>query len=143
MRNDEVAEWGMRRARGWLEGAVSALRAGDLPRAAYESQMAVELAAKSVFFALGIEFPKEHDVSKVFQKLAGRKDLPQKFRSQVPFIAETLALLAKERGRAGYGWMEGITDDYFKDRAPEAVDRAKRVCEACESLLKHLFQTKK
>jgi hypothetical protein len=49
--------------------------------------------------------------------------------------------LAKERGRAGDGWMEGITDDYFKDRAPEVVDRARRVCEACESLLKHLFQT--
>jgi HEPN domain-containing protein len=47
MRNDEVAQWGMRRARGWLEGAESALRAGDLPRAVYESQMAVELAAKS------------------------------------------------------------------------------------------------
>jgi HEPN domain-containing protein len=39
--------------------------------------------------------------------------------------------------------MKGITDDYFKDRAPEAVDRARRVCEACENLLKHLFQTKK
>jgi len=102
--------------------------------------MAVELAAKSVLFVLGIEFPKEHDVTKVFQKLAGRKDLPQKFRSQIPFIAETLAFLAKERG-GGYGWMEEITDDYFKDKAPEVVDRVKRVCEACESLLKHLFQT--
>ena len=63
MSNVGLAEAGIGRAGRWLQGASRALEDERWDDAVYSSQMAVEQSAKAVLIALGIDFPKEHDVS--------------------------------------------------------------------------------
>jgi len=102
--------------------------------------MAIEQSAKAVLIALGIDFPKEHDVSIIFEDLAKRLDMPEWFRRKVPEIAKAMAELAEIRGLAGYGFEQGIGVEYFKDYAPEAIKKAKDVHDACSKLLKEAFK---
>jgi len=139
--NVGLAEAGIGRAGRWLQGASRALEDERWDDAVYSSQMAVEQSAKAVLIALGIDFPKEHDVSIVFEDLAKRLDMPEWFRSKVPEIVKAVAELAEMRGLAGYGFEQGIGVEYFKDYAPEAFKKAREVHEACSKLLREAFKT--
>jgi len=141
MNNMELARAGIERAGRWLQGASRALEDERWDDAVYSSQMAVEQSAKAVLIALGIDFPKEHDVSIVFEDLAKRLDMPEWFRSKVPEIVKAVAELAEMRGLAGYGFEQGIGVEYFKDYAPEAFKKAREVHEACSKLLRETFKT--
>ena len=57
-----IASLALGRARRWLQGARRALEDERWDDAVYAAQMASEHAAKAVLLALGIEFPKQHDV---------------------------------------------------------------------------------
>jgi len=141
MSNMELARAGIERAGRWLQGASRALEDERWDDAVFSSQMAVEQSAKAVLIALGIDFPKEHDVSIVFEDLAKRLDMPEWFRSKVPEIVKAVAELAEMRGLAGYGFEQGIGVEYFKDYAPEAFKKAREVHEACSKLLGEAFKT--
>jgi len=141
MSNIGLARAGVERAGRWLQGASRALQDARWDDAVYSSQMAVEQSAKAVLIALGIDFPKEHDVSIAYEDLAKRLDIPEWFRSKVPEIVKAIAELAEMRGLAGYGFEQGIEVEYFKDYAPEAFKRAKEVHEACSKLLGEAFKT--
>ena len=141
MNNMELARAGIERAGRWLQGASRALEDERWDDAVFSSQMAVEQSAKAVLIALGIDFPKEHDVSIVFEDLAKRLDMPEWFRSKVPEIVKAVAELAEMRGLAGYGFEQGIGVEYFKDYAPEAFKKAREVHEACSKLLREAFKT--
>jgi len=141
MSNIELARAGIERAGRWLQGASRALEDERWDDAVFSSQMAVEQSAKAVLIALGIDFPKEHDVSIVFEDLAKRLDMPEWFRSKVPEIVKAVAELAEMRGLAGYGFEQGIGVEYFKDYAPEASKKAREVHEACSKLLRETFKT--
>jgi len=140
MSNIGLAEAGIERAGRWLQGASRALQDARWDDAVYSSQMAVEQSAKAVLIALGIDFPKEHDVSIVFEELAKRLDIPDWFRRKVPEIVEAVAELAEVRGLAGYGFEEGIGVEYFRDYAPEAFEKAREVHEACSKLLREAIK---
>ena len=140
MSNIGLAEAGIERAGRWLQGASRALEDARWDDAVYSSQMAIEQSAKAVLIALGIDFPKEHDVSIAFETLAKRSDIPEWFRRKVPEIVKAVAELAEIRGLAGYGFEEGIGVEYFKDYAPEALKKAMEVHEACSKLLKESFK---
>ena len=92
---------------------------------------------------MGIDFPKEHDVSGVFEELAKREDLPAWFRKLVPETCDAIAELAKKRGLAGYGFEEGIDADYFRDYAPKALQMAMKVHVTCKKLLNQIFRSRK
>ena len=140
MSNIRLAKAGIERAGRWLQGASRALEDARWDDAVYSSQMGVEQSAKAVLIALGIDFPKEHDVSIAFETLAKRSDIPEWFRRKVPEIVKAVAELAEIRGLAGYGFEEGIGVEYFKDYAPEALKKAMEVHEACSKLLKESFK---
>jgi len=141
MSNIELARAGIERAGRWLQGASRALQDARWDDVVYSSQMAVEQSAKAVLIALGIDFPKEHDVSIVFEELAKRLDIPEWFRRKVPEIVKVVAELAEMRGLAGYGFEQGIGVEYFMDYAPEAFKRAREVHEACSKLLKETLRS--
>ena len=141
MKNVTVARLGVERAGRWLQTAKEALDGKRWDDAVYASQMAVGQSSKAVLFALGIDFPREHDVSAVFITLAERGDLPAWFKKSVPDICDAIRELAKRRGQAGYGFEEGVTVDYFKDYAPQALQMAKKVYSACEKLLTQIFKS--
>ncbi|MFQ6075820.1 MAG: HEPN domain-containing protein [Candidatus Bathyarchaeia archaeon] len=139
MSNVELAIAAIRRAGRWLQGAARAREDGRWDDVVYSSQMGVELSAKAVLIAFGIDFPREHDVSLVFDPLARRADIPRWFRDQVPAMSNTIAELAELRGVAGYGLERGIGVEYFKDYAPEALEAARNTHAACLRLLRQLF----
>lgn len=140
LRNIEVAKQGIERAERWLRGAKVAFSDKRWDDVVYSAQMAVEQSTKAVLFALGVDFPKEHDVSEVFISLAARRELPSDFRALVPFISSVSKELAEQRGLAGYGFEQGITADYFKDYAPQALKMARKVRAACKKLLDRIFK---
>jgi len=140
MSNIELAQAGVERAGRWLQGASRALEDARWDDAVYSSQMAVEQSAKAVLIALGIDYPKEHDVSIVFEELAKRLDTPEWFRRKVSEIVKAVAELAEMRGLAGYGFEQGVGVEYFRDYAPEAFRKAEEVHEACSKLLREAIK---
>jgi HEPN domain-containing protein len=81
--------------------------------------MAVETAAKAILTALGIDYPKEHDISGIFLTLEKRNDLPKWFRDYVPKISYAIKILAEIRGLAAYGYERGLSLQDFGKKAPE------------------------
>lgn len=141
MSNVELANAAIKRAARWLQGALRALEDRRWDDVVYSSQMAVEQSAKAVLIALGIDSPRERDVSDVFLPLTRRDDIPDWFKNLVPSMSETIAELAELRGLAGYGYEMGIDANYFKDYAPDALNKAKNLHEACSNLLSQAFKT--
>jgi HEPN domain-containing protein len=139
LKNVEVAVHGLKRAGRWLQGAEAALKDGRWDDVVYSAQMAVEQSAKAVLFALGIDFPKEHDVSDVFLQLSNRDDLPTWFRGDVETISNLIAELAEQRGLAGYGFELGIDAEYFKPYAPQVLENARAAYQKCSKLVQELF----
>lgn len=140
MKNVDIAAAGIKRGARWLQGAKRALEDERWDDAVYSSQMAVEQVTKAVLIALGIDFPREHDVGGVFAQLSSRTDLPSWFRDEAPSISETISELAKQRGLAGYGFEMGINAEYFKEYAPQAFERAEKVYKSCVRLINELFR---
>lgn len=105
----------------------------------YSSQMAVEQSAKAVLRSIGIDFPRQHDVSDVFVGIANRSEIPSWFRDEVPEISDIVAKLSEQRALASYGFEQGIDVGYFKDFAPEALKEAREVYSRCKDVLDQLL----
>lgn len=131
----DVARLGVERAKRWLAEAQDAGRAGRYDNAVYCAQMAVEQAAKALLIAAGIGYPREHDVSDEFARLADRLDVPAWFRSMVGEFCGVIAELARVRGAAGYGYEMGFSAGYFRDYAPSAISMAKKFVVSCRRVL--------
>jgi HEPN domain-containing protein len=134
----EAALSGLSRAARWLRGAERAYEDRRWDDVVYSSQMCAEGSAKSVLLLLGIDYPKEHDVSDVFSELAGRPDLPDWFREAVPSMSERIAELAGLRGLAGYGYGSGLGADHFEGYAGEALEAARTIHSLCGRLVDSL-----
>lgn len=137
--NIDLATSALKRSSRWLRGALRALEDERWDDVVYCSQMAVEQSSKAVLIALGIDYPKEHDVSIAFKQASQIEAVPKWFKSVLEELADNISTLAQLRGLAGYGYEKGIDADYFKDYAPEAYRRAKAHYEACAKLLSELY----
>ncbi len=135
MRIPQVASLARERGARWLQGALRALEDRRWDDAVYSAQMCSEHAAKSVLLALGIEFPKQHDVSEVFVTLAERDDVLPPLRTEVPRVADILAELAAHRALAGYGFETEVGVSYFEGLAPGAVEKGRKVLEFADRFL--------
>ncbi len=140
MKNVSIAKQGISRAARWLQSAERAMEDERWDDVVYSSQMAVEHSAKAVLISLGIDFPKEHDVSDALLQIQEISHLPQWFREELSSIADIVAELAEQRGLAGYGFEEGIEVTYFKEYAPEALEEAKRVHTLCKKFIEETFK---
>jgi HEPN domain-containing protein len=138
MRTLKLAKLGIERAERWLRSAEVAMEDKRYDDVVYSSQMCVELAAKSILLAFGLEYPREHDVGEPFLKLGQIKEIQAWFKHKVDSLAKYISILAEKRGLAGYGFEEGMDVSYFKDFANEAFGMARQVFEACRKLLKEL-----
>ena len=142
MTNIDLSASALRRAKRWLKGALRALEDGRWDDVVYCSQMAVEQSSKAVLIALGIDYPREHDVSMAFKKISEIDGIPGWFTAILDELAENISTLAQLRGLAGYGYEEGVDADYFKDYAPEAYRKAEKHYDACSRLLSELYELK-
>lgn len=101
MRRTRLASSLLRQAEARLKNAGEAGDDGNHPYAVRLSQECVELSLKGVLRAVGIEYPKVHEVSDVFLRIPER--FPDWFRKEIEFIRESSKLLFKKREPSLYG----------------------------------------
>jgi hypothetical protein len=127
-----MAEDYARRAKRYLSEAESALLDGDGATCVRRSQEALELAAKAALRRLGIEYPREHDVSEAMDATAVR--LPEYLRSRLEEVKALLVELAGVRGPAFYGYeAEGIpaSQAFTSEYATETLSRTRPLVDLC------------
>jgi HEPN domain-containing protein len=97
------------------------------------SQEVVELSLKGIIKAMGIEFPKQHDVGKVFARACQQKkiDISDEVIQQIKDISRSLA---EERAPAFY-----MERQYTLQQAQEALASAKRVLQEAKKLASKLI----
>lgn len=101
MRTDVMARDYLRRAASRLLDANSALSRGDYPEVVRYSQECVELSLKACLRAVGVEYPKVHDVGDLL--LVSLDRFPGWFKEVASKLAEISRSLAEKRSPAMYG----------------------------------------
>jgi len=135
----KVARSYLRQAKARLEDAKEALPEANHPYAVRLSQECVELSLKAVLKAVGIEYPKIHDVSDMLMEV--RERFPEWFRAEVDFLRESSKILVKKREISLYGGEEAfLSPDEVIDKndAEDAIMRAEKTYRLCEDLLTEL-----
>lgn len=139
MRLVKIALAFLRQAQARLEDAKDALREKNYPYAVRLSQECVELSLKAVLRAVGIEYPKIHDVSDVFLDVKPR--FPVWFQSKIDFMSESSKILVKKREPSLYGGEEAFLSPNEVINRTDAQDSVRRAIETfglCNKLLEQL-----
>jgi HEPN domain-containing protein len=136
LRSIRVARSYLRQAKARLEDAKDAVEEGNHPYAVRLSQECVELSLKAVLKAVGIEYPKIHDVSDIFPELRDR--FPDWFKAEMKFLRESSKLLLKKREPSLYGDEEALVPPngvMSRGDAEDATNRAEKTFNLCEKLI--------
>ncbi len=144
MRSLRVAKSYLRQAKARLEDALDALQEENHPYAVRLSQECVELSLKAVLKAVGIEYPKIHEVSDLLSDIRDR--FPDWFKTEIDFLRESSKLLFKKREPSLYGDEETLTPpNEVMDRkdAEDATNRAKKTYNLCKKLIIELEEITK
>jgi len=132
----KIAKSYLRQAKARLKDAKEAFLESNFPYAVRLSQECVELSLKAVLKAVGIEYPKVHDVSDVMVEVKER--FPEWFRLELEFLRESSKVLVKKRELSLYGGEEAfLTPDEVIDKkdAEDATKRVEKTYALCEKLL--------
>ncbi len=135
----KVARSYLRQAEARLEDAKEALPRTNYPYAVRLSQECVELSLKAVLKAVGIEYPKIHDVSDVLAEVKER--FPEWFKDEIDYLCESSRILFKKREPSLYGGEEAFLSPeevISRDDAEDAITRAEKTYRLCEKLLLEL-----
>ena len=101
MINRRTAENFLQDAQEILGEAEAGLSRRQYHRAIRLSQEAFELSAKACLRAIGVEYPKEHDVSDAL--LGNRRKFPRWMQDSLEDVTRRSAWLAERRGPPMYG----------------------------------------
>ncbi|MEM1655944.1 MAG: HEPN domain-containing protein [Nitrososphaerota archaeon] len=132
----KIAKSYLRQAEARLKDAKDALAEGNYPYAVRLSQECVELSLKAVLKAVGIDYPKVHDVSDILLDIKER--FPEWFKAEIEFLRESSKILAKKREISLYGGEEAFLapeDVISREDADDAVRRAIITHELCNRLV--------
>jgi len=143
MTSDLMAESYIDWARDSFEEVERAFSKGKHHIAVRRAQECIELAMKGVFRLLAIEFPKEHDVSKVMLDISPK--LPDWFQKEVDRVSEIVKKMAEDRGPAMYGDERHLKPpgEIFKiEDGERALNDSKYVLGLCERFFKEWFKDK-
>jgi len=138
----KIAKAYLRQAEFRLKDAREALFEGNYPYAVRLSQECVELSLKAVLKAVGIEYPKIHDVSDVVVDVKDR--FPEWFRAELGFLRESSKILVKKREISLYGGEEAFLSPeevISKGDAEDATGRATKTYELCKRLISEIEGT--
>lgn len=136
MRYLDIAKSYLRQAEARLDDARDALKEENPPYAVRLSQECVELSLKAVLRAVGIDYPKVHDVSDILQNVKGR--FPDWFQTEVDFLGESSKILFKKREPSLYGDDEALIspDEVMSVAdAQDAVERSEKTFNLCRRLV--------
>jgi len=135
----KLAEDYFKRARNRIKSAELAYSDKSYPDVVRYSQECVELSLKSALRALGVEYPKEHDMSRILR--ANKNRFPEWFRREINRLGEISRDLADKRAPSLYGIEpsgKAPSDIFDKDDAEEALLDAKYVLNIVSKLLLEL-----
>lgn len=139
MKLAKLAEDHFRRARVRVKSAELAYSDEAYPDAVRYSQECVELSLKAALRAVGVEYPKEHDMSRILRAVKDR--FPEWFRREVERLGEVSRELADKRAPSLYG-IESLgkapSEIFDKDDAEKALSDAKYVLNTVGKLLLEL-----
>lgn len=136
MMNKEMAKDYLERSLRCLEEAEMAFAKGDYAGTVRRGQEAFELCLKALLRAMGIEYPKEHDVSDVLE--AERHRLPDRLLGALEEMKALSKELASLRGPALYGYeREGIpaSKAFKRDYASSVLEKVRGHVDAIRDLL--------
>lgn len=131
-----IAKSYLRQAEARLRDAEDALSEENYPYAVRLSQECTELSLKASLKAVGIEYPKVHDVSDILIEVKNK--FPEWFRGEMDFLCHSSKVLAKKRELSFYGGEETLLspDDVIgREDAADAVKRAEHVHKVCRKLI--------
>jgi HEPN domain-containing protein len=131
--NFERAEKLLREAEALIEEVARAYENRMWNLVIRRSQEMVELVLKALLKAMGIEYPKVHDVGPVFVDVLKEKGLKVE-ESWLNQIKEISAYLARERIPAFY-----MEKDYSQQQAEKAKDDSLKILEFGREFVKKLF----
>jgi HEPN domain-containing protein len=123
-----------------LKEAHAARGNGVYHRALRLSQESLELTLKAVLRAVGIEYPKEHEVSEAIQENLNK--FPDWFASETAYLQEGSAWLWERRGPSMYGDEiagKPAAELFTADDSRRAIEYADRALEIGKRLLSELF----
>jgi HEPN domain-containing protein len=135
-----MAESYIRTAGDCLEQAHTSLEKKNYPLSVRRSQECIELSLKAALRSIGLEYPREHEVSRALE-MTGKK-FPSWFSVKIPKFMEISKDLSKKRGPAMYGYeleLKPASAIFKKEDAEEALSSAKSVFQACEKLLNEMW----
>ena len=142
MINKRMAENYLSDSASILLEAKTARDRGIHHRAIRLSQESLELALKGILRAVGIEYPKEHEVSDAIDENLGK--FPEWFRSQAAYLEEASAWLSERRGPSMYGDEiagKPASQLFTAEDSRKAVEYADRALELAERLLREIFSS--
>jgi HEPN domain-containing protein len=131
-----MAEAYLADAKRSLGEAERAEQDGAYHRTVRRAQECVELALKAVLRLVGVEYPREYEVSAVLHEVIEK--FPEWFASEIPRLTEISKRLAEERGPAFYGGERAFVPPasiYGETDAKWALENAAEVLHLCEQLL--------
>jgi len=134
MNNIEVAQEGLKRGKQWQQNASRAFEDERWNDVVFSYEMAVEQSLKAVLILFGIEYPKIHNISKLYLSM-NKMNIPKWFVNNMDFHANILKTLVKLRNKAAYGYVDGLSKEDFKDDAIEYQDSVTKVINDCEALI--------
>ena len=141
MRRIQLGRSLLGQAEARLKDAGEARDEGNHPYAVRLSQECVELSLKGVLRAVGIEYPKVHEVSDIFLRIPER--FPDWFRSEIEYIRESSKLLFRKREPSLYGDETlHLSPNEVMDMgdAVDAVSRAERIFGLCTRFLMNIVE---
>jgi len=137
MNTEAMAQGYLEDAEYTLHEAKEALRRETYHRAVRRAQETVELSLKATLRLLGVEHPREHEVSDVLNRIIGTRELPDWFKSELETISLTSKRLAEERGPAFYGDEKAFIPPrelYTREEAENAVRDGENIYNLCYKL---------
>jgi HEPN domain-containing protein len=135
----KIARSYLRQAEARLKYAQDSYKEGNYPYSVRLSQECVELCLKAVLKAVGVEYPRVHDVSDVLLDFKNR--FPEWFQKELNYLSESSKVLAKKREPSFYGIEEDVLapeEVMDEEDARDAVDRAVKTFYLCRKLVDEL-----
>ncbi len=141
MINKRMAENYLSDSTSILSEAKAARDKGLHHRAIRLSQESLELTLKAILRAVGVEYPKEHEVSEAINENSGK--FPDWFRSHTPDLEEGSVWLSERRGPSMYGDEiagKPASQLFTADDSAKAVEYADRAAGLARKLFYEMFR---
>jgi len=141
--NKRMAENYVSDAKSILVEAKAARRRKHHHRAIRLSQESFELSLKAILRSIGVEYPKEHEVSDAIEENVAK--FPDWFQSKVTYLEDASVWLSERRGPSMYGDEiagKPASKLFTSEDSRKALEYADKALKFAKKLLSEIFGVK-